>query len=217
MIGAIDTAASLSSLPWKRPIVENITMPSTTSAIRFRNVCATSVPSTTGSRSRTRPTRRATISAREGSPSRAGKVADIKTPIIVPRAASRLRTRALGSAARRTACHASARTSIDAHMSANATSTQTGVAARRALPIGLSPMWSSASAVRPTPSSAQPRTAARRTARNARLRPAPGSAGSSEGIRRAGARGPRSALRTPVRTAARCIAVEGSGIATACS
>ena len=54
------------------------------------------MPSTTGKRSRTRPTRRDRISAREGSPRRAGSVADISTPIIVARAVSRRRTRVPG-------------------------------------------------------------------------------------------------------------------------
>ena len=115
----------------------NITAPSTTRASRFRIVWETSVPSTIGKRSRTRPTRLATIKAREGSPSRAGRVADISTPIIVPRAVSRRRTRVPGRAARRIAFHASARSSIEAHISAKATSTQTGVAATIARPIGL--------------------------------------------------------------------------------
>ena len=101
----------------------------------FSSVCETSVPSTTGKRSRMRPRRRDRISAREGSPSRAGSVADISTPIIVARAVSRRRTRVPGSAARRIACQASARSSIDAHISAKATSTQTGVAASSAPPI----------------------------------------------------------------------------------
>ena len=118
----------------------NITAPSTTSARMLRSVCETSVPSTIGKRSRTRPTRLATISARDGSPSRAGRVADISTPIIVARAASRRRTRVPGRAARRIACQASARTSIEAHMSAKATSTQTGVAATMARPIDSMPI-----------------------------------------------------------------------------
>ena len=51
------------------------------------------MPSTDGSSSRGRPSRRATISAREGSPSRAGSVADISTPIAVPCIASARRGR----------------------------------------------------------------------------------------------------------------------------
>ncbi len=127
----------------------------------LRSVCETSVPSTIGKRSRTRPTRLATISARDGSPSRAGRVADISTPIIVARAASRRRTRVPGRAARRIACQASARTSIDAHMSANATSTHTGVAATTARPIDSMPMRWSASAASPAPATAPATISAR--------------------------------------------------------
>ena len=137
--GAIVANISASSLPLNSPTVWNITAPSTTSARMLRSVCETSVPSTIGKRSRTRPTRLDRISAREGSPSRAGSVADISTPIIVARAVSRRRTRVRGSAARRIACQASARRSIEAHMSANATSTQTGVAATTARPIDSMP------------------------------------------------------------------------------
>ena len=114
------------------------------------SVCETSVPSTTGNRSRTRPSRRATISARDGSPRRAGSVADMSTPIISPRAVSRRRTRTPGSAAVRIACHASARRSIEPHISAKATSTQPGVAATSALPIDSSPIRCSASQSSPT-------------------------------------------------------------------
>ena len=124
------------------PTVANITVPSTASARRLSSVWDTSVPSTTGKLSRTRPTRRATISAREGSPRRAGRVADMSTPIIVPRAMSRRRTRVPGRAARRIACQASARSSIEAHISAKATSTHTGVAATTARPIDSIPSWS---------------------------------------------------------------------------
>ena len=81
------------------PTVVNITAPRITSASTLSSVCETSVPSTAGRRSRGRPSRRATISAREGSPSRAGSVADISTPIDVPCMASAKRGRAAGSAA----------------------------------------------------------------------------------------------------------------------
>ena len=137
--GAIVATTSASSFPWNRPTVWNITPPSTTSATMLSSVCDTSVPSTIGKRSRTRPTRLATISARDGSPSRAGSVADMSTPIIVARAASRRRTRVPGRAARRIACQASARTSMEAHISAKATSTHTGVAATIARPIDSMP------------------------------------------------------------------------------
>ena len=74
--------------PANSPIVVNITAPRITSATTFSSVWETSVPSTAGRRSRGRPSRRATISARDGSPSRAGSVADIRTPIVVPCIAS---------------------------------------------------------------------------------------------------------------------------------
>ena len=81
--GATVAITSASSRPRKMPTVANITAPSATSARMLSSVWETIVPSTTGKRSRMRPSRRARISAREGSPSRAGIVADISTPIIV--------------------------------------------------------------------------------------------------------------------------------------
>ncbi len=69
----------------------------------FSTVCETTVPSTTGRFSRGRPVRRATISARAGSPRRAGSVEDISTPIIVARIESASLIRAFGSAAWRIA------------------------------------------------------------------------------------------------------------------
>ncbi len=97
----------------------------------FSRVCETIVPSTTGNRSRTRPIRRATISAREGSPSRAGSVADMSTPIITPRVTQRRRTCTPGSAARRIACQDSARSSIEEHIRASASTTQNGARAEQ--------------------------------------------------------------------------------------
>ncbi len=82
------------------------------------SVCETTVPSTTGRFSRGRPVRRATTSAREGSPRRAGSVEDISTPMNVPCAASDSRTRAPGSAARRIACQENARITIALHITA---------------------------------------------------------------------------------------------------
>jgi hypothetical protein len=144
-------------------------------------------------------------------------VADIRTPIIVPRAVSRRRTRMPGSAARRIACQASERSSIEAHISANATSTQIGVAARSERPIGSSPMRSSASAVRPMPANAPPITAPRRARRAARRRPLGASFGSSEGRRRGRRRGPGSAGLRPTLTASLTVRVAGSGWAIASS
>ena len=86
--GAAAYQISACSLPANRPTVENMTAPRITSASTLSSVCETSVPITTGSASRGRPSRRATISAREGSPSRAGSVADISTPTAVPCQAS---------------------------------------------------------------------------------------------------------------------------------
>ena len=150
--GAADPIASAFSWPWKTPTVVNMITPSTVSASRLRSVCETTVPSTIGNRSRTRPSRRDTISAREGSPRRAGSVADISTPIITPRAASRRRTRVPGSAERNTACQDSARSSIEAHIRPKASSTQVGVAAITALLIEWIPMrWS---AIQPSPAAA---------------------------------------------------------------
>ena len=102
------------------------------------------MPSTTGRRSRARPSRRATTSARDGSPSRAGSVADISTPIVVPCTASTIRGRASGSAAFRIACQETARSSIEAHISASPTSTQTGLERTSASPIRAGPMCSTA-------------------------------------------------------------------------
>ncbi len=121
----------------------NITAPRITSASTLSSVCETSVPSTTGRYSRGRPSRRATISARDGSPSRAGSVADISTPIVVPCIASVKRGRACGSAARRIACQETARSTIEPHISARPTSTQTGLERTSASPIEPMPIrWS---------------------------------------------------------------------------
>ena len=103
------------------------TTPSRTSASTFRSVCDTSVPTSTGSVSRIRPSRRATISARDGSPSRAGSVADISTPIIVPLRITRRLIRLPGSAALTIACHETARSTIESENRASATSTQLGL------------------------------------------------------------------------------------------
>jgi hypothetical protein len=56
-------------------------------------------------------------------------VADINTPIDVPWSASAKRGRVAGSAARRIACQDTARRTIDAHISAIASSTQAGLEA----------------------------------------------------------------------------------------
>ena len=81
---ATGITATAASAPWwssKTCTLENAITPSTTSASTLSIVCETIVPITTGVVSRGRPARRATISARAGSPRRAGSVADISTPI----------------------------------------------------------------------------------------------------------------------------------------
>ena len=187
--------------PRKTPTVANMTLPRIASASRLSKVCETSVPSTTGKRSRMRPSRRATISAREGSPSLAGRVADISTPIIVPRAVSRRRTRTPGRAAQRIACHASARISMDAHIRAKATRIQTGVAATIASPIDSMPIRLSASIASPAPATTPPPMSTRRATFTAVRRLWTSGCGSSDGRRRGEVRGPGSAGRTPVRSA----------------
>ena len=87
------------------------------------------MPSTTGSVSRARPIRRATISAREGSPRRAGSVADMSTPMNVPCMASRRLARRQVGAAARMACQAMARANMAAHISASPAATRPGLEA----------------------------------------------------------------------------------------
>ncbi len=84
------------------------------------------MPSTTGSVSRGRPMRRATISAREGSPRRAGSVADISTPMKVPCSASRRRAGRQVGAAERIAYQARPRTTIETHIKREAGGHQPG-------------------------------------------------------------------------------------------
>src|SRR3954452_17673547 len=73
--------------------------PSRISATILSTVCETSVPSSTGKVSRILPVRRESDIARAGSPSRAGRVADISTPIIVAEVTSRGRTGRFGNLA----------------------------------------------------------------------------------------------------------------------
>ena len=138
-------------------------------------------------------------------------MADISTPIVVPCTASTNRGSASGSAARRIACQEAARSSIEAHISPSATSTQVGLEATSAWAIGPAPIRSSASAVPPAAASAP------RPSRIGRpWRAVAGTGGSSEGRRRAGAREP-SAGSAPIRTAARRAAPTGAGTARASS
>ena len=196
------TSTSASSPRLKTPTVANMTVPSTHRARMLSSVCDTSVPSTTGKRSRIRPSLRDTISARDGSPRRAGRVADMSTPIIVARAVSRRRTRVPGSAARRIACQASARTSIERHMSMKPTSTQTGVAARSARPMDSMP--EPLERQHGEPGTGCGADADRHPPRHARCACAgrcARSSGSSDGSRSGRARGPGSVRATPTRRA----------------
>ena len=137
-------------------------------------VCETSVPSRTGNVSRTRPVRRESTIARAGSPRRAGSVADISTPIIVAEVTSRRRSGVFGSAERAIEYQEPARSSIDAHIRAVATSTQAR-SERTMLETTLStPIRCAASSVRPTPSMPATPTAIRLAIRP---RPPPGDGG----------------------------------------
>src|SRR3954470_22491662 len=98
--------------------------PSRISATILSTVCETNVPSSTGKVSRILPVRRARDIARAGSPRRAGRVADIRTPIIVAEVTSRRRTDRLGSAARVIQYQEAARMNIAIDISAQATRTQ---------------------------------------------------------------------------------------------
>ena len=98
---------------WKSGVVETMITPSSASATRLSIVCETRVPSRTGKVSRIRPVRRASASALAGSPRRAGRVADISTPIIVAEVTSRRRTGRFGSAARAIQYQEAARKNIE--------------------------------------------------------------------------------------------------------
>ena len=160
------------------------------------------MPSTDGSSSRGRPSRRATISAREGSPSRAGSVADISTPIAVPCIASAKRGRDAGSAARRIACHDTARSTIEAHISAIAEQHPGGARGEHRRGDGVpADALRRRGRRRPSAANAAPTSATRRPTCAARARRL--ARGSSDGSRRAGRRGPPAAERRPKRTAKR--------------
>ena len=88
--------------------------------------------------------RRATISARDGSPRRAGSVEDISTPIIVPCIASASLIRAFGSAALRIACQEKARITIAEHIAARPSSTYDGSELISVVPMFEIPIFCSA-------------------------------------------------------------------------
>ena len=135
------------------------------SASRLSSVCETIVPSTTGSVSRARPSRRATISAREGSPRRAGSVADISTPMNVPCIASRRRAGRHVGAALRIACQAKPRANIEAHISPRPAASRPGLEASRLASTPSTPIRDSASSASASPAKRdahQPASAAKR-------------------------------------------------------
>ena len=134
------------------------------------------MPSTTGSVSRARPMRRATISAREGSPRRAGSVADISTPMKVPCSASRRRALRQVGAALRIACQARPRTNIERHISAKPAAISPGLEATR-----LAATRAEADALQRDQRQAEAgERDARRAPRAARLRSAPPGPGAGE-------------------------------------
>ena len=196
--------------------VENITTPSSASAATLSSVWDTIVPTTVGRFSRGRPVRRATISARDGSPSLAGRVADMRTPMKVPWSASTGRSGDCGSAARRIACHATPRTAIERHISPSATTTHQGVAATRLWPIWSRPIRCRASQDSAAPPTAAIAIAARRAKTRAGER-ASGGLGSRLGRRCGRTSGCPSAGIDPRNTRVRSRDVAGAGIATASS
>ena len=99
-----------------------------------------------------RPVRRASTIARAGSPRRAGRVADISTPIIVAEVTSRRRSGRRGSAARAIENHEVARRNIEAIISAVATRTQPRSERTMLVTTRSTPIRFAAMKVRPTPS-----------------------------------------------------------------
>ncbi len=147
---------------WKSGVVETMITPSRTSATRLSRVWETRVPSRTGKVSRMRPVRRASARARAGSPSRAGRVADISTPIIVAEVTSRRRTERLGRAAQAIQYQEAARKKSEEAISAQAISTQVRFE-RTMLSTTLStPIFWAARTVRPIPSAPATTSPARR-------------------------------------------------------
>ncbi len=214
--GAIAANSSAFWWPLNRSTDENMTAPRIASARMLSSVWETSVPSTTGRCSRGRPVRRATTSAREGSPSRAGSVEDMSTPMNVPCIASDSRTRARGSAARRIACQENARRTIAPHITPSPSRTNVGLELMSAEAIFGMPIFCSASHASTRPPIETAASASRRTIAKAGLRRR-SSFGSSEGSRWARTRGFRSAERAPTATATRWSPGAGAGVAIASS
>ena len=146
-------------------MLETMITPSNTRATMLKTVCETRVPSRTGKVSRMRPVRRASTIARAGSPSRAGRVADISTPIIVAEVTSRRRIGRLGSAARAIQNQDAARTNSESPISAQAIITQPKSDRTMLSTTFETPILLAASAVRPMPRTPATPRASRRAAR----------------------------------------------------
>jgi len=142
--------------------------------------------------------RRESTIARAGSPRRAGRVADISTPIIVAEVTSRRRIGRLGSAARAIAYQEAARQNSDSAISPKAIITQPKSERTMLSTTFETPILCAASAVSTIPRAPATPRPMRRTARRPRP-PSRAGAGSSEGSLRAGRGGPPSARIRPTR------------------
>ena len=193
---------------------ETMIPPSSGRATMLSAVWETSVPISTVKVSRIRPTRRASTIALAGSPSRAGSVADISTPIIVAEVTSRRRTGRPGSAARAIETQEPrAGEHRRPTIRAQATSTQVEVGADHALGDLSTPILlrgEQRSARRPR-MPAMPRPSRRATRWRADRRPG---AGSSEGSRRGGPARP-AVEPAPARCGARARSVAPVGLGRA--
>ena len=168
------------------------------SAIRLSSVCVTIVPSTTGSVSRARPSLRATIRAREGSPRRAGSVEDMSTPMNVPCIASRRLARRQVGAAARIACQEIARANMAAHISPRPAASRPGLDAASVATTCVTPTRCSATAASAAAASELAANPSRRRTRTRRERPSgAGACARRLGKRWAGTRGRRSAGASP--------------------
>ena len=161
-----------------------------------------------------RPMRREMTIARAGSPRRAGSVADISTPIMVPEVTSRRRTGRLGSAEPMIQYQDAARKKRDSAIRAQESSTQP-ISDLTMLATTLStPILFAASAVSPMPSAPAAPRLSRRAMRRRRTPPS-GGLGSSEGRRCARLRGPPLAGTSPARRATSSLVVAGAGASAA--
>ena len=202
-------------LEWNRSVEATMITPSSASARMLRAVCETSVPSSTGNVSRIRPVRRDSTMARAGSPRRAGSVADIRTPIIVAEVTSRRRSGLRGRAARAIAYQETARISIEAIIRPVAISTQPASERTTLATTFWTPIRCAARAVRPTPRT--PATPSPMRLATRWRATAWAGAGSSDGSRLGGRRGPPSIGASPALRARRVPLVAGSGACWTCS